>query len=363
MYVMGILKGIWGATAPYKEDNRNLRARYDTRRYWPWQRRKIANRNRHNAPLSQKIGNNNAKINGIYWRRAIIIGGLVFLTGKYTNVFNALNIYTVTETTKIIHYTQQEKAEYYANAGDLYDPVHEHDSKIFDDILENRQGYPASVHALVSYIVTAEHKASDVKNGVCFDVGYVGNASYFNRHGINNDYDLRGKTLGQWLDVQKNIQNFYTTLNAQKKKKGEETVGYSTALGAGQFMYRTLTGHPNPKKRKKEPGLIDKYDLDLDMVMTEDAQLSMIMLLLIDAGLEAFLSKDIGTKKFADNIAKIWAGVPGKDGLSKYHGINDNKASKNTKITYANLIKILDNIKSDQRLTYEDIKLSLSPRL
>lgn len=49
--------------------------------------------------------------------------------------------------------------------------------------------------------------------------------------------------------------------------------------------------------------------------------------LLAEAGFHKYLAGQISQRKFMDNLAGIWAGLPGSNGRSRYHGYAGNRAT------------------------------------
>ena len=60
---------------------------------------------------------------------------------------------------------------------------------------------------------------------------------------------------------------------------------------------------------------------------TPDYQDQLALILLEEAGLQRFKSRDLGRAAFMNNLAKIWAGLPNTTGRSHYHGIAGNRAT------------------------------------
>lgn len=87
------------------------------------------------------------------------------------------------------------------------------------------------------------------------------------------------------------------------------------AIGRYQFIPSTL-------KR-----LVRLTGAGPDQRFTPAYQDQLAGILLQEAGLQRFETRDLGRVTFMNNLAKIWAGLPNASGRSHYHGIAGNKAT------------------------------------
>lgn len=92
------------------------------------------------------------------------------------------------------------------------------------------------------------------------------------------------------------------------------TPGQNHALGRYQIVPRTMAG------LKRRLGLSEQARF------TPKLQDRMADVLLADAGHAEFLAGRIDRTAFMRNLAAIWAGLPGPDGRSLYHGVAGNAA-------------------------------------
>ena len=65
----------------------------------------------------------------------------------------------------------------------------------------------------------------------------------------------------------------------------------------------------------------------LHVQFSAPVQDQLALILLEDAGLEAFQQGEMDRRVFMHNLAKIWAGLPLPNGRSYYHGYAGNAAS------------------------------------
>jgi len=95
----------------------------------------------------------------------------------------------------------------------------------------------------------------------------------------------------------------------------EATPGQHHAIGRYQFIPSTL----------RRVARIRGFGSDVRFSAGVQDQLALI--LLEDAGLEAFRRGEMTRRTFMRNLAKIWAGLPLPSGRSYYHGYAGNAAS------------------------------------
>jgi len=95
----------------------------------------------------------------------------------------------------------------------------------------------------------------------------------------------------------------------------EATPGQHHAIGRYQFIPGTL----------RRVARIRGFGSDVQFSAGVQDQLALI--LLEDAGLEAFRQGEMTRRTFMRNLAKIWAGLPLPSGRSYYHGYAGNAAS------------------------------------
>ncbi|MDO6590869.1 hypothetical protein DS901_10740 [Loktanella sp. D2R18] len=94
-----------------------------------------------------------------------------------------------------------------------------------------------------------------------------------------------------------------------------ETPGQPHAIGRYQFIPDTLTRVVEQTGARRT----DRF--------TPQMQDRLADVLLLDAGLPAFLAGDLSQQRFMNNLAGIWAGLPTSSGRSKYHGVAGNRAT------------------------------------
>ncbi len=95
----------------------------------------------------------------------------------------------------------------------------------------------------------------------------------------------------------------------------DRTPGQPHAIGRYQFIPPTLRR------------LVTQLGLSPGTRFSPDVQDQLADILLADAGLAEFTSKQMSRHQFMNNLAKIWAGLPNSTGQSHYHGYAGNKAS------------------------------------
>lgn len=93
------------------------------------------------------------------------------------------------------------------------------------------------------------------------------------------------------------------------------TPGRPHAIGRYQFIPSTLRR------------LVGEAGIPTDAVFSPALQDRLADILLEEAGLSSFLQGGIGAPAFMDNLSLIWAGLPGSDGRSAYHGFAGNRAT------------------------------------
>jgi muramidase (phage lysozyme) len=95
----------------------------------------------------------------------------------------------------------------------------------------------------------------------------------------------------------------------------DDTPGQPHAIGRYQFIPPTLRR------------LVAQLDLSHEKRFTPFVQDQLADILLQEAGLARFMSRELGRQAFMNNLAKIWAGLPNDSGESHYHGYAGNKAA------------------------------------
>lgn len=103
------------------------------------------------------------------------------------------------------------------------------------------------------------------------------------------------------------IQDIYGWISA--------TPGQPHAIGRYQFIPATLRR------------LVDKLGIPSKARFSPEVQDLLADELLREAGLDDFLTGKLGAPGFQDNLAKIWAGLPARNGKSVYDGFAGNKAT------------------------------------
>ncbi len=93
------------------------------------------------------------------------------------------------------------------------------------------------------------------------------------------------------------------------------TPGQPHAIGRYQFIPSTLRA------------LRQRAGLPWDARFSPKVQDQLADILLKDAGYQKFLKGRISRKRFMNNLALIWAGLPRSNGKSAYHGYAGNKAT------------------------------------
>jgi len=95
----------------------------------------------------------------------------------------------------------------------------------------------------------------------------------------------------------------------------KRTPGQPHAIGRYQFIPTTLRA------------LINRAGLSAKTRFSPQVQDQLADLLLMDAGLQKFLAGRMSHKRFMNNLAKIWAGLPTSSGKSHYDGYAGNRAT------------------------------------
>jgi hypothetical protein len=95
----------------------------------------------------------------------------------------------------------------------------------------------------------------------------------------------------------------------------KRTPGQPHAIGRYQFIPTTLRV------------LIKRAGLSTKARFSPQVQDQLADLLLADAGLQKFLAGRMSRKRFMNNLAKIWAGLPTSSGKSHYDGYAGNRAT------------------------------------
>ncbi len=95
----------------------------------------------------------------------------------------------------------------------------------------------------------------------------------------------------------------------------DDTPGQPHAIGRYQFIPPTLRR------------LVTRLGVSTQVRFSPRLQDQLADLLLVEAGLNAFLAGDMPRHQFMNNLAKIWAGLPNDTGKSHYHGYAGNKAT------------------------------------
>ncbi|SLN31911.1 hypothetical protein PSM7751_01391 [Pseudooceanicola marinus] len=94
----------------------------------------------------------------------------------------------------------------------------------------------------------------------------------------------------------------------------DRTPGQHHAIGRYQFIPTTLHS------------VVRQAGVDQDTRFSPEVQDRLADILLVDAGLPAFLDGEISRHRFMENLARIWAAFPTSNGRSHYHGIAGNRA-------------------------------------
>ena len=93
------------------------------------------------------------------------------------------------------------------------------------------------------------------------------------------------------------------------------TPGQPHAIGRYQFIPSTLAW------------LVARSKISENTRFDEGTQDALANLLLHDAGYAKFVTGKLSMRRFMDNLAKIWAGLPLKNGRSAYDGYAGNRAT------------------------------------
>ena len=111
----------------------------------------------------------------------------------------------------------------------------------------------------------------------------------------------------------------------------KDTPGQHHAIGRYQFIPSTF------RNLQARLGLPD------EVRFSPEIQDRMASLLLADAGYHAFRSRALGHDAFMDRLARIWAGLPLRNGKSAYHGHAGNRATI-SRAFYARQVKAIFGI-------------------
>ena len=106
------------------------------------------------------------------------------------------------------------------------------------------------------------------------------------------------------------------------------TPGQHHAIGRYQFIPSTLAH------------LVKRGDLKISTRFSPKVQDQLGLMLLEDAGLQKFKKGGISLTRFMNNLARIWAGLPLKNGRSAYAGVAGNRATISRSFYEAEMKKI-----------------------
>lgn len=106
------------------------------------------------------------------------------------------------------------------------------------------------------------------------------------------------------------------------------TPGQPHAIGRYQFIPPTFRR------------LVQHLGLTPDTPFSPVVQDRMADILMVEAGLEKFLSGEIGRVAFMNRLARVWAGLPTSSGRSHYHGYAGNRATKTWAEYHAAMVSI-----------------------
>jgi len=95
----------------------------------------------------------------------------------------------------------------------------------------------------------------------------------------------------------------------------DDTPNQHHAIGRYQFIPSTLQR------------LVRASGAGMDQPFNPAYQDQLAHLLLAEAGLDRFETRELGRITFMNNLAKIWAGLPNASGRSHYHGVAGNRAT------------------------------------
>ena len=80
--------------------------------------------------------------------------------------------------------------------------------------------------------------------------------------------------------------------------------------------------------------------VSLDRRFTRDVQRQLAARLVAEAGYRDFLSGRLDADGFMDNLARIWAGLPLRNGESAYHNYAGNRATI-TRATFSGAVEAI----------------------
>ena len=110
------------------------------------------------------------------------------------------------------------------------------------------------------------------------------------------------------------------------------TPGQPHAIGRYQVIPSTMKA------------LIRRSGVSPQTVYSPKVQDAFADILLKDAGIERFLKGRMSRKKFMNNLAKIWAGLPTSDGKSYYDGYAGNRATITLKYYRSQMAAFFPNL-------------------
>jgi muramidase (phage lysozyme) len=114
----------------------------------------------------------------------------------------------------------------------------------------------------------------------------------------------------------------------QIKAWTKATPGQPHAIGRYQFIPSTLNS------------LVRRAKFSDGTRFSPQVQDRLADLLLADAGINKFTKGRISRARFMDNLAKIWAGFPTRNGKSAYHGYAGNRATISLSFYQREMVKI-----------------------
>jgi hypothetical protein len=106
----------------------------------------------------------------------------------------------------------------------------------------------------------------------------------------------------------------------------DQTPGQHHAIGRYQFIPSTLAR------------LVEAEAISLDQEFTPQVQRQLAAHLVFEADYQAFLNGRTDADTFMDNLARIWAGLPLRNGNSAYHNYAGNRATI-TRATFSGVVE------------------------
>jgi hypothetical protein len=106
----------------------------------------------------------------------------------------------------------------------------------------------------------------------------------------------------------------------------DQTPGQHHAIGRYQFIPSTLAR------------LVEAEGISLDQKFTPQVQRQLAAHLVFEADYQAFLNGRTDADTFMDNLARIWAGLPLRNGNSAYHNYAGNRATI-TRATFSGVVE------------------------